>query len=156
MADCVGRAATAFNGEITVWNRSPEPVWHGLFAATIWHYNQNMQNRTSPFELLSDEPRANVAEFTVSELSAQLKKTVEDNFGFVRVRGEISGYRGPHASGHAYFSLKDENARIDAVIWRTAFSRMKVKPEEAGSFDFEAVAFNRVRTQNQGKLAAVW
>jgi exodeoxyribonuclease VII large subunit len=39
-----------------------------------------------------------------------VKRAIEDGFGFVRVRGEISGYRGPHSSGHAYFSLKDEGA----------------------------------------------
>jgi exodeoxyribonuclease VII large subunit len=72
----------------------------------------------------------NVREWTVSELSAALRKTVEDAFGYVRVRGEISGYRGPHTSGHCYFTLKDEGARIDAVIWRTAFARMRLKPEE--------------------------
>src|SRR5262245_7553911 len=72
----------------------------------------------------------NVVELSVSELSAQLKRTIEDTYGYVRVRGEISGYRGPHSSGHCYFALKDETARIDAVIWRMAFGRMKIKPEE--------------------------
>jgi exodeoxyribonuclease VII large subunit len=72
----------------------------------------------------------NVREWTVSELSAALRKTVEDAFGYVRVRGEISGFKGPHSSGHCYFTLKDEGARIDAVIWRTAFARMRLKPEE--------------------------
>src|SRR5258706_585784 len=62
------------------------------------------------------ESQPNVAEFTVSELSAALKRTVEDNFGYVRVRGEISGYKGPHGSGHVYFALKDQTAKIDAVI----------------------------------------
>ena len=57
-----------------------------------------------------NEPRVNIPEWTVSELSAALKRTVEDAFGYVRVRGEISGYRGPHSSGHVYFALKDEGA----------------------------------------------
>ena len=48
--------------------------------------------------------KANVAEFTVSEISFALKRTLEDSFGHVRVRGEISGFRGPHSSGHCYFS----------------------------------------------------
>ena len=66
--------------------------------------------------LFSDSPPAtNAAEYTVSELSGALRRTVEDQFGNVRVRGEISGYRGPHSSGHAYFSLKDERAKIDAA-----------------------------------------
>ncbi|TIV76356.1 MAG: exodeoxyribonuclease VII large subunit, partial [Mesorhizobium sp.] len=65
------------------------------------------------------ESRSNATEYTVSEISGALKRTVEDAFGNVRVRGEISGYRGPHSSGHAYFALKDDRARIDAVVWKT-------------------------------------
>ena len=79
---------------------------------------------------MNEQARLNVPEWTVSELSAALKKTVEDAFGFVRVRGEISGYRGPHSSGHCYFALKDAGAKIEAVIWKTAFGRMRLKPEE--------------------------
>ena len=85
---------------------------------------------------------SNAPEVTVSELSASLKRTVEDAFGYVRVRGEISGYRGPHSSGHAYFCLKDENARLDAVIWKSAFGRLKFKPEEG----MEVVATGRLTT----------
>ena len=79
---------------------------------------------------MTEAAQFNVVEFTVSELSAALKRTVEDSFGYVRVRGEISGYRGPHSSGHAYFGLKDDGARIDAVIWKGMFGRMRIKPEE--------------------------
>ncbi|MBV8663587.1 MAG: exodeoxyribonuclease VII large subunit, partial [Hyphomicrobiales bacterium] len=75
-------------------------------------------------------PGANAPEFSVSELSGALKRAIEDRFGYVRVRGEISGYRGPHSSGHVYFSLKDAAARLDAVIWKNTFLRMRVKPEE--------------------------
>src|ERR1700736_4707851 len=89
-----------------------------------------------------DEPRINIPEWTVSELSAALKRTVEDTYGHVRVRGEISGYRGPHSSGHAYFALKDEGARIDAVVWRTAFGRMRIKPEDG----LEVIATGRLTT----------
>ncbi|NVO17130.1 MAG: exodeoxyribonuclease VII large subunit [Rhodoplanes sp.] len=89
-----------------------------------------------------DEPRLNIPEWTVSELSSALKRTVEDAFGHVRVRGEISGFRGVHSSGHAYFALKDESARIDAVVWRTAFARMRVKPEEG----LEVIATGRLTT----------
>ena len=87
-------------------------------------------------------PASNAPEITVSELSNALKRAIEDRFGYVRVRGEISGYRGPHSSGHAYFCLKDANARLDAVIWRTSFVRMKVKPEEG----LEVVATGRLTT----------
>src|SRR3954465_10922314 len=85
------------------------------------------------------ESRVNIPEWTVSELSAALKKTVEDSYGFVRVRGEISGYRGPHSSGHSYFALKDETARIDAVIWKGVGGRMRFKPEGGrGRLGFKA------------------
>jgi exodeoxyribonuclease VII large subunit len=89
-----------------------------------------------------NEQRVNAPEWTVSELSAALKRTVEDTYNYVRVRGEISGYRGPQPSGHAYFALKDEGARIDAVIWKMAFARMRIKPEEG----LEVVATGRLTT----------
>src|SRR2546426_5980391 len=79
---------------------------------------------------MSEAPRINLVEFTVSELAAALKRTVEDAYAYVRVRGEISGFRGPHSSGHCYFSLKDEGAKVEAVIWRSALARMRIKPEE--------------------------
>ena len=88
------------------------------------------------------KPRANVAELTVSELAGAIKSTLEDAFGYVRLRGEISGFRGPHSSGHCYFALKDERAKIEAVIWRTAYGRLKVKPEEG----LEVIATGRVTT----------
>ena len=85
---------------------------------------------------------SNAPEVSVSELSSALKRTVEERFGYVRVRGEVSNYRGPHSSGHAYFSLKDEGARIDAVVWRTSFARLRVKPEEG----MEVVATGKLTT----------
>jgi len=87
-------------------------------------------------------PMSNVAEYSVSEISGALKRTVEERFGHVRLRGEVSGYRGPHSSGHAYFSLKDDRARIDAVIWRTAFAKLAFKPEEG----LEVVATGKLTT----------
>src|SRR5215470_17788867 len=75
-------------------------------------------------------PASNVMELTVSELSGAIKRLLEDGFGYVRVRGEISGYRGPHSSGHAYLCLKDDRAKIDAVVWRSTMARLRFKPEE--------------------------
>src|SRR6202165_904590 len=89
-----------------------------------------------------EAPRINRGEFTVSELAAALKRTVEDAYAYVRVRGEISGFRGPHASGHCYFALKDEGARIDAVIWKGTFGRIRFKPEEG----LEVIATGRLTT----------
>ncbi|MHB1103386.1 MAG: exodeoxyribonuclease VII large subunit [Devosia sp.] len=84
----------------------------------------------------------NAAEYTVSEISQAVKRTVEDEFGHVRVRGEISGFRGQHASGHAYFTLKDENATIDAVVWKSSWPRLLFKPEEG----LEVIATGRLTT----------
>ena len=84
----------------------------------------------------------NAPEFTVTELSGALKRTVEDAFGRVRVRGEISGYKGPHASGHMYFCLKDAGAKIDAVIWKTGRAALAVRPEEG----MEVIATGKLTT----------
>lgn len=91
---------------------------------------------------MGEAPRINIVEFTVSELSAALRRTVEDAYGYVRVRGEVSGFRGPHGSGHVYFALKDESARIEAVIWRSVFARMRIKPEEG----LEVIVTGRLTT----------
>ena len=84
----------------------------------------------------------NALEVSVSELSGKRKRTVEDTFGHVRVRGEISGYRGPHSSGHSYFSLKDDRARIDAIIWKGQNSKLAHKPEEG----LEVIASGKLTT----------
>jgi exodeoxyribonuclease VII large subunit len=91
---------------------------------------------------LENDSPSNLAEYTVSELSGSIKRTVENAFDQVRVRGEISGYRGPHSSGHAYFSLKDDRSRIDAVIWKGTFSKLKFRPEEG----MEVIATGKVTT----------
>jgi exodeoxyribonuclease VII large subunit len=88
------------------------------------------------------DSQTNVTELTVSELSAALKRTVEDAYGYVRVRGEISGYKGPHSSGHCYFALKDDRAKIDGVIWKMTFARMRMKPEEG----MEVIVTGRLTT----------
>ncbi len=72
---------------------------------------------------------SNVHEFTVSELSQSLKRTVEDTFGHVRVRAEISGLK-QAASGHVYLSLKDEKAVIDGIMWRGTASKLSFRPED--------------------------
>ena len=72
------------------------------------------------------EAQSNAAEFSVSELAGAIKRALEDGFGYVRLRGEVSGFRGPHSSGHCYFSLKDERAKIDAVVWRGVYGKLKI------------------------------
>jgi len=91
---------------------------------------------------MKEPPTSNIAEFTVSELSGAVKRTVENAFGYVRLRGEISGFRGRHSSGHSYFALKDDRAKIDAVIWKGAFSGLKFKPEDGA----EVIATGRLTT----------
>lgn len=88
------------------------------------------------------EALSNSPEFTVSELSSALKRTVEDTYGHVRVRGEISGFRGPHSSGHCYFALKDDSAKIEAVIWKGVHGRMRFKPQEG----LEIIATGKLTT----------
>jgi len=79
---------------------------------------------------MADPALNNVVEWTVSELSSALRRTVEDAYGYVRVRGEVSGFKGASPSGHVYFRLKDDKAVLEAVIWKGAFGRMRVRPEE--------------------------
>jgi exodeoxyribonuclease VII large subunit len=79
-------------------------------------------------ETASSANLANLPEFSVTELSAALKRAVEDQFAFVRVRGEISGLKF-HSSGHVYFDLKDDKAVLNAVIWRGTAGRLRLRPE---------------------------
>jgi exodeoxyribonuclease VII large subunit len=78
---------------------------------------------------------------SVSELSGALKRTIESAFGMVRVRGEISGFK-RHSSGHCYFSLKDENACMDAVIWRGSAAALAFRPEDGA----EVIATGKLTT----------
>ncbi|MEZ5825760.1 MAG: exodeoxyribonuclease VII large subunit [Geminicoccaceae bacterium] len=72
---------------------------------------------------------SNVHEYSVTEISFALKRTVEDAFGLVRVRGEISGFKRA-ASGHLYLALKDDKSVIDGVCWRGNASRLSFRPED--------------------------
>src|ERR1700710_424182 len=102
------------------------------------------ESRKSPNRIAMPvaEKLTNSPEFTVSELSSALKRTVEDAYGHVRVRGEISGFRGPHSSGHCYFALKDEGAKIEAVIWKGVHGRMRFRPQEG----LEVIATGKLTT----------
>jgi len=77
---------------------------------------------------MSDAAFSNLPEFSVTELSAALKRAVEDQFSLVRVRGEISGLKF-HSSGHVYFDLKDDKAVLNAVIWRGTVPKLRIRPE---------------------------
>jgi exodeoxyribonuclease VII large subunit len=87
------------------------------------------------------QPATNIPEWSVSEISTVLKKRVEEDFSFVRVRGEVSQVKW-HSSGHVYLTLKDENAALAAVCWKGIANRLRVKPEEG----MEVVAEGRLTT----------
>lgn len=91
--------------------------------------------------MIMNSPAPNVAEYSVSELSGALKRSVEDQFGHVRVRGEISQFKRA-ASGHCYFRLKDENANLDAIIWKGVAGRLATAPEDG----LEVIATGKVTT----------
>src|SRR5258705_7385744 len=81
----------------------------------------------------------NLPEFTVSEISQAVKRTLEGNFERVRVRGEISGFKRA-TSGHLYFALKDEEAKLDGVCWRGTAGRLAMAPEDG----LEVIATGRI------------
>src|SRR5687767_4655737 len=91
--------------------------------------------------LATETPGDNAPALSVSELSSALKRTVEGAFDHVRVRGEISGFKRV-ASGHCYFTLKDDSACIDAVIWRGQAAGLRFQPEDG----VEVVATGRLTT----------
>ncbi len=90
---------------------------------------------------MTDAAGLNVLELTVSELSAALKRTVEEAYGYVRVRGELGNVK-YHSNGHVYLDLKDDKASLAGVIWRNVSPRIKIKLE-AG---LEVVVTGRITT----------
>ncbi len=86
-------------------------------------------------------PESNAAAYSVSELAFAMKKTLEDAYGFVRLRGEISKVT-RHASGHIYLTLKDERASIDAVVWKGSVRGLKHQPQ----MGLEVIVTGRVTT----------
>src|SRR5258708_15531253 len=98
-----------------------------------------MENFDAPRD--AGSTTGNVPEFTVSELSFALKREIETTFPRVRVRGEISQPSIPR-SGHCYFRLKDENAVLDGVCWKTSIPRLGIKIEEG----MEVIATGKLTT----------
>jgi exodeoxyribonuclease VII large subunit len=84
---------------------------------------------------------SNAPALSVSEISSALKRTVEDRFGYVRVKGELSGLKRA-ASGHLYFSLKDADAKLDGVMWKGNAGRLPFAPEDG----LEVVATGKLTT----------
>ena len=102
-----------------------------------------METERDPLDDLTTPPDAagNAPAMSVGELSRAIKRTLEGDFGHVRVQGEVSGAKRA-ASGHWYFRLKDDKAVIDAVLWRGQAGRLKTLPEDG----LEVVATGRVTT----------
>src|SRR6185503_2855666 len=125
LGDCLRRQASASS-------RPPEP------KSKIF---MDLPDDARPGLLANVAAGDNSPALSVSELSGALKRTIETAFGQVLVRGEISGFK-RHGSGHCYFTLKDENACIDAVIWRTSAGALAFRPEDGA----EVIATGRLTT----------
>src|SRR3984957_1703449 len=89
----------------------------------------------------SDAPASNAHAFSVSELAFALKRTIEEQFGFVRLRGELSKVTF-HSNGHVYLDLKDERASISGVIWKTQVRTLAVRPQTG----LEVIVTGRITT----------
>ena len=118
-------------------SRPPEPTTGTRIALSPrLRYDNEMDDLS-----IAAPIRSNLVEYTVSELSRALKRSIEENFAYVRVRGEISGFK-RHSSGHCYLALKDSDAVIDAVCWRTTAIRLGIRPEDG----MEVVCTGRLTT----------
>ncbi len=87
----------------------------------------------------------NARPYSVSELAFALKRTLEDAYGFVRLRGELSKVT-HHSNGHVYLTLKDDRAAIDGVVWKTQTRFLSVKPEQG----LEVIVTGKITTYPQG------
>ncbi len=88
-----------------------------------------MSDLLSEPNLLSGSTGGNAPAMTVSEISGAIRRTLESRFDHVRVRGELSGLKRA-ASGHLYFSLKDDKAVINAICWRGSVARLSIQPQD--------------------------
>jgi len=94
------------------------------------------------FDLFNSTPLTKeLPEYSVSEISNRLKQVIEDNFSYVRVRGEFSKIT-VAKSGHLYTALKDDKSVIDAICWKGTLSRLSIKPEEG----LEVICTGRITT----------
>src|SRR5436190_15666150 len=97
-------------------------------------------------ETESSEPAAdNAKPYSVSELAFALKRTLEDAYGFVRLRGELSKVT-HHSNGHVYLTLKDDRAAIDGVVWKGSVRGLAIKPEQG----LEVIVTGKITTYPAG------
>src|SRR5215471_18465604 len=91
------------------------------------------------------EASGNARPYSVSELAFALKRTLEDAYGFVRLRGELSKVT-HHSNGHVYLTLKDERAAIDGVVWKSQVRGLGIRPEQG----LEVVVTGKITTYPSG------
>lgn len=96
-------------------------------------------------EAVTIEEPGNARAYSVSELAFALKRTLEDAYGFVRLRGELSKVT-HHSNGHVYLTLKDERASIDGVVWKGQVRNLQVRPEQG----LEVIVTGKITTYPQG------
>jgi exodeoxyribonuclease VII large subunit len=99
----------------------------GLFDPE--QYDPGEQRGRPPQQAPKNTAPAKPQALSVSELTARIKRLLEPRFGEVWVEGELSNFK-PYASGHCYFTLKDADAQLSCVLWRTAVSRLKFRPQD--------------------------
>ncbi len=90
-------------------------------------------------------PDGNAKAYSVSELAFALKRTLEDQYGFVRLRGELSKVT-HHSNGHVYLTIKDEKAAIDGVVWKGQVRGLQIRPEQG----LEVIVTGKITTYPQG------
>jgi exodeoxyribonuclease VII large subunit len=96
---------------------------------------------------MSDLPPtdSNAPPYSVSELAFALKRTLEDRYGFVRLRGELSKVT-HHSNGHVYLTLKDDKSAIDGVVWKGNVRGLGVRPEHG----LEVIVTGKITTYPAG------
>jgi exodeoxyribonuclease VII large subunit len=99
---------------------------------------------TSPDDAVPTED-GNAKPYSVSELAFALKRTLEEAYGFVRLRGEISKVTF-HSNGHVYLTLKDERAAIDGVVWKGQVRGLSIRPEQG----LEVIVTGKITAYPQG------
>ena len=83
----------------------------------------------------------NSLEYTVSELSTSIKRIIEDNFDYIRLKAEVGRVSKPK-SGHIYLDLKDDTSVISGIIWKGSVNKLNILPEEG----LEVVCTGKVTT----------
>jgi exodeoxyribonuclease VII large subunit len=122
----------------------PSPCLFFLLLKSLLYQGLHIEYKFWMTILDQNQKMSNIPEFSVSDLAGSLKRTLEESYGRVRVRGELSRVT-VAGSGHLYSSLKDDGAVIDAVCWKGTLSKLSVKPEEG----LEVICTGRITTYPQ-------